>query len=100
MIEALQAAIRDGRIAYGPHFARQMARHGLTLADIAAAFGQGAATLVEDYPEDVRGHSCLLLGFADGAPIHLVCTAAEPAFLITVYRRDAAQWSDDFRSRH
>jgi hypothetical protein len=30
--------------------------------------------LVEDYPEDVRGHSCLLLGLAEGGrPIHVVC---------------------------
>ena len=31
--------------------------------------------LVEDYPEDVRGRSCLLLGYKlDDTPIHVVCS--------------------------
>jgi len=30
--------------------------------------------IIEDYPEDVRGHSCLMLGFSHkGRPIHVVC---------------------------
>jgi hypothetical protein len=30
--------------------------------------------IVEDYPEDVRGHSCLMLGYGeDDRPIHVVC---------------------------
>ena len=30
--------------------------------------------MVEDYPDDSRGHSCLMLGFGKGGrPIHVVC---------------------------
>ena len=30
--------------------------------------------LIEDYPDDPRGHSCLLLGRGkNGRPIHVVC---------------------------
>lgn len=30
--------------------------------------------LIEDYPEDKRGHSCLMLGFGDeGRPVHVAC---------------------------
>jgi len=29
--------------------------------------------IIEDYPEDARGHSCLILGFGEeGRPIHVV----------------------------
>jgi hypothetical protein len=30
--------------------------------------------LLEDYPDDARGHSCLMLGLGDeGRAIHVVC---------------------------
>jgi len=57
--------------------------------------------LVEDYPEDARGHSCLLLGFGEGGrPIHVVC-APKDEFLaiITAYLPRAGKWSADFRTR-
>jgi hypothetical protein len=40
--------------------------------------------IIEDYPTDPRGHSCLLIGFADD---------------VTAYRPDPEQWSRDFRKR-
>ena len=31
--------------------------------------------MIEDYPEDVRGHSCLILGRGNhDRPIHVVCS--------------------------
>jgi hypothetical protein len=37
--------------------------------------------VIDDYPEDVRGHSCFMLGLGlDGRPIHVVCSP-KPAFL-------------------
>ena len=31
--------------------------------------------IIEDYPEDSRGHSCLLLGYGnEKRPIHVVCS--------------------------
>ncbi len=31
--------------------------------------------VIEDYPDDVRGHSCLLLGYGkENRPIHVVCS--------------------------
>jgi hypothetical protein len=53
--------------------------------------------LIEDYPTDPRGPSCLILGCTQaGLPIHLVCGhLQEEAFLvITIYRPDPAQWTD------
>ena len=38
----------------------------------------GGGELVEDYPEDVRGQSCLLPGYMlDDTPIHVVCSPKE-----------------------
>ncbi|MCK6587647.1 MAG: DUF4258 domain-containing protein [Polyangiaceae bacterium] len=56
---------------------------------------------IEDYPDGVRGHSCLFLSSGDGQrPIHVVC-APKPDYLaiITAYLPHSDQWSDDFRRR-
>ena len=57
--------------------------------------------IIEDYPEDTRGHSCLILGRGrDGRPIHIVCTPKDEYLaVITAYIPDEAQWSKDFRTR-
>ena len=56
--------------------------------------------ILEDYPDDVRGHSCLLIGTPQGRPVHVVCSPrAEYLAIITAYLPDLAKWSPDFRRR-
>jgi hypothetical protein len=57
--------------------------------------------IIEDYPEDVRGHSCLMLGYGDGnRAIHVVCSPKEEYLaIITAYLPDEDEWSDNFRVR-
>ncbi len=71
----------------------------ITPAEVEAAIGRGE--LLEDYPEDVRGHSCLLLGFGGrGRPVHVVCAPKEEYLaIITAYLPDPKQWSPDFKRR-
>ena len=58
-------------------------------------------TLLEDYPEDKRGHSCLLSGETNKKrTIHVVCAPKEEYLaIITVYEPDSKKWGDDFRKR-
>jgi len=60
-----------------------------------------AGEVIEDYPDDPRGHSCLLLGGGDeGRPIHVLCSPkVDYLAIITTYLPDPARWTDDFRSR-
>ena len=57
--------------------------------------------IVEDYPEDVRGHSCLMLGRGSGnRPVHVVCSPKEDYLaVITAYLPDPDEWTGDFRRR-
>ena len=57
--------------------------------------------LLEDYPQDLRGHSCLLLGFgAADRPVDVVCSPKHDSLaMITAYLPDPTQWSEDFRRR-
>jgi hypothetical protein len=57
--------------------------------------------LVEDYPEDPRGHSCLLLGTGDDdRPIHVVCAPKmDYLAVITAYLPSQEKWEPDWKTR-
>ncbi len=55
--------------------------------------------LVEDYPADARGHSCLVLGSA-ARPIHVVCSPKEEYLaIITAYLPREDEWTNNFSKR-
>jgi hypothetical protein len=89
------------KVLYLPHAVRQMLRpeRMITTAEVRRVIAEGI--LVEDYPEDPRGHSCLIVGRGDGdRPIHLVCAPKQDYLaVITAYVPDSDQWSEDFRVR-
>jgi hypothetical protein len=57
--------------------------------------------VIEDYPGDVRGHSCLMLGFgADRRAVHVVCAPkSEYLAIITAYLPDPDEWTGGYRVR-
>lgn len=89
------------RILFLPHAVRQLSRPSrmISPAEIEVVIATGE--LIEDYPEDVRGHSCLVLGSGDGGrPIHVACSP-KPDYLaiITAYIPHPDHWSADFKER-
>lgn len=54
--------------------------------------------ILEDYPDDPRGPSALILGYTeDGRPLHAVC-AFDPSgtlLIITVYEPAPPKWADE-----
>lgn len=67
--------------------------------DIVAAILNGK--LAEDYPEDKRGHSCLVCGMmSDGRYLHIVAgMTAENAVIITTYLPSPEKWETPFKRR-
>jgi len=57
--------------------------------------------IIEDYSEDPRGHSCLILGFTkQGRPIHVVCAPKDEFLVIvTAYEPTLNKWMSNFKSR-
>jgi len=57
--------------------------------------------IIEDYSEDPRGHSCLILGFTkQGRPIHVVCALKDEFLVIvTAYEPTLNKWTSNFKSR-
>lgn len=55
--------------------------------------------LLEHYPDDPRGESCLVVGYTpDVAPVHVVCgkNRSGHVVLITVYIPTMPKWSDPY----
>ena len=100
IVERVRTASAKRRL-YLPHALRQMARPDrmIATAEVRAVIEQG--DLVEDYPDDSRGHSCLMLGFGEGGrPIHVVCAPKDEYLaIITAYLPDPHEWAEGFRRR-
>ena len=89
------------RLLFLPHAIRQMSRPErlITTSEIHGVVEHGE--IIEDYPEDVRGHSCLMLGYGEGrCAIHIVCSPKDEYLaIITAYLPNEDEWSDDFKVR-
>jgi len=89
------------KLLFLPHAVRQMSHPGrmITTAEVRKIIFEGE--VIEDYPEDVRGHSCLLLGFGEtGRAIHVVCSPKDEYLaIITAYSPSEEQWQSDYKSR-
>lgn len=89
------------KLLFLPHAIRQMSRPERMITPQAVERVVMMGELVEDYPQDSRGHSCLLLGLGDAdRAIHVVCSPkADYLAVITAYLPDTTQWSPDYRRR-
>lgn len=72
---------------------------GIMPAEIKAALLN--AVIVEDYPDDPRGHSCLVWGRTSGGrDLHLVCGITDDMlWIITVYEPNPEAWETPERRR-
>ncbi len=89
------------KILFLPHALQQMLRPDRMIRrlEVRQVIEQGE--VIEDYPTDVRGHSCVLLGTgAERRSIHVVCAPKEHYLaVITAYLPDKHEWTTDFRKR-
>jgi len=89
------------KLLFLPHATRQMMRPDrmISTTEIRKVIFEGE--IIEDYPEDVRGHSCLLLGHGEEErALHVVCSPKDQYLaIITAYIPITDQWNDSFRTR-
>src|SRR3972149_426562 len=82
------------RVLFLPHAIKAMARPTplIDRSEVETVILEGE--IIEEYPEDVRGHSCLMLGSPKGRAVHVVCSPkADYLAVITAYVPDPASWS-------
>jgi len=77
------------------HAEKERYSEDITLSELESAIFNGE--ILEDYPEDPRGPSCLVLGYTQERPIHVVCgnTPINWVRIITIYRPEPPKWTDE-----
>ncbi|MCX6027866.1 MAG: DUF4258 domain-containing protein [Chloroflexi bacterium] len=96
IIRYIQERVRSNRYEVSRHAEREREDDRLSLMDIEESVLL-SGELLEDYPNDPRGHSCLILGFnRGGQAVHTVwgVLATDWARLITVYVPRPPKWVD------
>ncbi|MBI4256857.1 DUF4258 domain-containing protein [Candidatus Uhrbacteria bacterium] len=95
-IEWIRQQLRSGNYEFSGHADDERQAERIPIADVEGALLNGE--VLEDYPNDPRGPSCLVLGHGSpGSPIHVVCgqTPSRRLRLITVYIPSLPKWVDE-----
>ncbi len=103
-LQGLKQDIQAGKIIAGAHALKGCADDHLNIDDVWTAITNNGQ-VIEDYPTDPRGPSCLILCWIGSVPVH-ACAAWSPtkgyAFMITVYRPDTDPhwtWTNNYTTR-
>lgn len=62
----------------------------------------GSGQIIEAYPNDTRGASCLIFGYTkNNRPIHAVCgrVGDNDLLIVTAYEPDEEHWAHDWKTR-
>lgn len=96
LLPHIQTQIRAKQYRLSAHAEAEREADQITNAEIAEGLLSAQAEIIENYPTDPRGASCLVLGFTnEQKPIHAVCgLARDVIIIITVYRPDQSEWID------
>lgn len=99
---SIVALVAKGDVKISEHGYDELAADGILVREVVAGVPDGI--VVEDYPGYPKG-PCVLVLQKDsaGRPLHIVWgiprKVSSPAVLVTAYRPDPNQWSEDYLRR-
>jgi hypothetical protein len=99
MIDEICEKIAAGQFEYSKHAVDQSILRRIAVQEVREAVA--TAEIIEDYPNDKYGPSCLILGFTSvQRPLHIQCSyPSRPIVkIVTLYEPDPDLWID-FRVR-
>ena len=99
LLRRIRAQAAEQEIEFTQHARQEMAAELISPDDVLEAIGHGQ--ILENYPGDPRGASCLVGGTTSGRrPLHIVC-ASRPRTLIiiTVYEPMPPKWQTPSQRR-
>jgi hypothetical protein len=99
IIEEIRAKIAKDQFEFSQHAVDQSIIRHISVQEIRQMIADGQ--VIEDYPDDKYGPSCLIFGFTlKGRPLHIQCSyPSRPLVkIITLYEPDPRLWID-FRVR-
>ncbi|NJL19712.1 MAG: DUF4258 domain-containing protein [Leptolyngbyaceae cyanobacterium SM1_3_5] len=108
LIEEIRQKIAADEFEFSKHAVDQSILRGIQVQEVREAIATGQ--VIEDYPEDKYGASCLICGVTEGdtvpgalrgRPLHIQCSyPSRPLIkIITLYEPDPNRWSNNFTER-
>jgi len=100
MFEEIRSKMLGRQYEFSKHSVDQSLIRNISVDEVEEAIS-GRCEIIEDYPDDKYGSSCLILGFTNARrPLHLQCSyPSRPLIkIITLYEPDPDLWVD-FRIR-
>ena len=100
LLGEIQIKILQRQYEFSKHAVDQTIIRDISVVEVEEAIS-GTSEVIEDYPDDKYGPSCLILGFTKaGRPLHIQCSYPSRLLIkiITLYEPDPDLWVD-FRVR-
>jgi hypothetical protein len=95
MISEIRRKIAAGEFEFSRHAVNQSILRRISVRELREAIV--VAEIIEDYPDDKYGLSCLVLGYTQARrPLHIQCShPSRPVLkIITIYEPDPTLWID------
>ncbi|HEX5484206.1 MAG TPA: DUF4258 domain-containing protein [Terriglobia bacterium] len=94
LLDEIRQKIEAGEYEFSKHAVDQTIVRRISVRDVREVFAHGE--VIEDYPDDKYGPSCLIFGMTAGRPVHVQCSYPSRPLIkvITLYEPDPARWID------
>ncbi len=99
-IEWIKERVGNDEYLITNHAETERRNDSLSVSQLEQALLDGE--ILEEYPEDKRGFSCLVCGEVDNRPVHVVCGRNSEDWLvvITVYIPMLPKWKSPWERNH
>ena len=92
-IGEIQESIRSRNYHFTLHAIDRITQRHITGDDVMVALLSDQAEIIENYPNDPRGPSCLILGFGvHETPMHVQCSYPPSVVIVTAYEPRPEEW--------
>lgn len=99
ILDEIRTKIRNNQFEFSQHATDQSIIRHISVQELREAIED--SEIIEDYPNDKYGPSCLILGFTQSKrPLHIQCSCPSRPLvkIITLYEPDPLRWID-FKTR-
>ena len=99
-IKTIRNKIKEGRYIISFSHTDKMRLRKIEAEEIEEAIFNGM--IIEPYPDDPRGPSCLIMGFSNqNRPLHILCGKIDDndILIITAYEPNPNEWEADWMRR-
>jgi len=99
LLTEIQTALRSTELSITLHAQQQMTARRIEVREVREALQSQKAEVIEDYPEDPRGPSCLIFGKTTHHVLHAHISYPPEIVVITAYKPNPTRWETDLKTR-